>query len=92
MPIIEPPPIEVTLPKIPLELPMRETPKWTVPKPQTTVTKPQTWVHEPIPLEIEFPVGPRRSIKLRIRIHVSGVGTFEVPVALTDVQPAEASS
>ena len=89
---IEPLPIEVTIPKIPPELPEKGKSTWTVIKPQTTVTKPQTWVHEPIPVEIQFPVGPRRTINLRIRIHVPGVGAFEVPVALTAVQPAEASS
>lgn len=76
MPYVDPLPIEIAIPEIPDEI---------QPLPGWTQVKPRTWIHEPIPLEIEFPIGPRE-VPLRITI---GRNTFVIPLALTEVAVAQ---
>ncbi len=79
MPIIYPLPIKIAIPKIPSEQPAEDKPRW-------TTDKPKTWTHPPIPLEIEFPIGPKK-VLWPLRIEIEGRGTFEVSLALTALDP-----
>jgi len=84
MSTVVPLPIEIAIPKIPLELPPEGRPRW-------RITRPKTWVHDPIPVEIEFPVHRPRTVELPVRITVPGIdGTFEVRLQLTAVESAQA--
>ena len=82
MPIVDPLPIEIAIPKIPSELPAKDKPKW-------TTVRPGTWLHPPIPLEIEFPLLPPKRVLLPLRITIPGQGVFEVSLALTALEPAQ---
>ena len=73
---VDPLPIEIAIPEIPDEI---------QPLPGWTQIEPTIWIHEPIPLEIEFPISPIE-VPLRIRI---GRNTFVVPLALTEVAVAQ---
>ncbi|HEX6188613.1 MAG TPA: hypothetical protein VFZ40_11075 [Pyrinomonadaceae bacterium] len=79
MPYVDPLPVEITIPEIPVEFSPEDIPEW-------TWEKPRIWIHEPIPLEIEFPITRPTEIPLRITI---GMNTFVVPLALTAMAVAE---
>jgi hypothetical protein len=76
MPYVYPLPIEIALPEIPVEFSPEDMPGW-------TWEKPRTWIHEPIPLEIEYPIVPAE-MPIVIKI---GTNTFVIPLALTEALP-----
>jgi hypothetical protein len=85
MPTIDPLPIEIAIPEIPSELPEKDKPKW-------TTVRPGTWLHPPIPLEIEFPLLPPKTVLLPLRIKIPGKGIFEVNLALTALERAQSGT
>ena len=80
MPVINPLPIEIVIPKIPSHLPPESQPRW-------TEVEPETQALPDIPVEIEFPVYPTKTVQLPLKINVQGV-IFEVNIALSNVEGA----